>query len=154
MKIPTLGFEDDTKIFKIDVAKVQLLQAIELFIANNFVCAITLAGASEAVLSGILTAKGELTATEQSVKVIENLRSTSTFEVMENTPKNEIYNLWNGARNTMKHHNKNEADFVVVNLFDEAYWLIQRALSNAEKLNLKIENQQEFENWCIVNIHL
>jgi formylmethanofuran:tetrahydromethanopterin formyltransferase len=154
MKIPTLGFEDDTKIYKKDIAKVQLIEAIELFIENNFVCAITLAGASEAVLSGILTAKGELTATEQSVNAIENLRNTTTFEVMESRPKNKIYNLWNSARNTMKHHNKNEADFVVVNLFDEAYWLIQRALSNASKLDIKIENQQEFENWCIVNIHL
>lgn len=55
-----------------------------------------------------------------------------------NRPKNEIFNEWNTARNALKHHGKESEDVISLNLFDEAYWMIKRALSNANKLGISI----------------
>ena len=45
----TLGYQDDVKITKTEIARVQLVQAIELFVAERFLPSITLAGASEEI---------------------------------------------------------------------------------------------------------
>lgn len=43
---------------------------------------------------------------------------------------------------------------MVLNLFDEAYWMIRRALANTKSLSLQISNEVDFENWVIVNINM
>lgn len=73
---------------------------------------------------------------------------------MGNRPKNEIFNEWNTVRNALKHHGKESEDVISLNLFDEAYWMIKRALSNANKLGISIGNELDFENWVIININL
>ena len=73
---------------------------------------------------------------------------------MNGKSKNEIFNEWNSARNTLKHHGKAEDEIVRINLFDEAYWMIKRGLANAKKLEIEIKNELEFENWIIANINM
>lgn len=73
---------------------------------------------------------------------------------MGNRPKNMIFNEWNTARNTLKHHGKESDEAITINLFDEAYWMIKRALSNATKLNITIDNEIDFESWVVININL
>jgi len=51
MLAPTLGYEDDTEISKAEIAQVQLTEAIALFIEERFLCALTLSGAAEEVLT-------------------------------------------------------------------------------------------------------
>jgi len=41
-----------------------------------------------------------------------------------------------------------------MNLFDEAYWMIKRSLANAKKLEVRVKNLDDFENWIVVNINL
>jgi hypothetical protein len=69
-------------------------------------------------------------------------------------PRNEIFNELNSARNSLKHHGKADDEALRINLFDEAFWMIKRSLVNAEKLNVPIRNQLDFENWIIVNINM
>ena len=73
---------------------------------------------------------------------------------MGGRPKNEIFNEWNTARNTLKHHEKESEEAIAINLFDEAYWMIKRALANATKLGSSTHNKVDFENWVIININL
>ena len=66
----------------------------------------------------------------------------------------EYYNAWNKARNAVKHYNKQEAESFTLNQFDEAYWMLERALRNAELLEVAIANRDEYRNWIIVNINM
>lgn len=150
----TLGFEDDTQITKGEIAKIQLAEAINLFLAGKYLCAITLAGAAEEVLARLLNQRGEISVVEKSFQSIQNIREKTGLSVMSGKPKNEIFNEWNSARNTLKHHGKTDDETVTINLFDEAYWMIKRGLANAEKLGISIKNQIDFENWIIVNINM
>lgn len=156
---PTLGYEDDIEISKVELARIQLVEAIKLFIEGNSVCAITLAGASELILAGVLDGLGFKTVVEDSTEAIDAIRGIksangSVLDPMHGKSDKAIYNEWNEARNHLKHHNKNEFSTIKLNLFDEAYWMIKRALVNAKKANVSIKNEQEFENWIIVNINL
>ena len=152
MKNPTLGYEDDQEISKSELGRIQLVEAINLFLNRKFICAITLAGASEAIFSGILSNLGIPTATEQTIEHVEKIREITGLQVAEGLSKNKIFNAWNSARNDLKHHSKGEPDRITLNLFDEAYWMIRRALENSRAASIHIENSQEFENWVIENI--
>jgi hypothetical protein len=154
MKTPTLGYSENTTISKLEIAKLQLNQAISLFLIQKFVCAITLAGASEAVLAGLLTAKSQPSVVEDSTRVIDKIREYTGLKPAGGMKNNEIYKHWNSARNKLKHHSKDEDEYFAVNLFDETYWMIKRALANAKKLDLEIEIADEFENWVIININM
>lgn len=154
MRTPSLGYEDDTRIEKREIAKTQLKEAIALFLDEKFLCAITLAGAAEEVFARLLNAAGEQSVVEKSVESIQRIREVTGLAIMEDRPKKEIFNVWNNARNTIKHHNEKSEEIVTINLFDEAYWMIKRALANASKLHVPISNEVDFENWCIVELHL
>ena len=154
MPTPTLGFQNDTQINKSEIAQTQLKEAIALFLDKNFLCAITLAGAAEAILAGLLNSRGEHSVVEASFKSIQTIREATGLTIMGNRQKNEIFNQWNTARNTLKHHNNKDEEAVTINLFDEAYWMIKRALANTSKLGIRIDNELDFENWCLIKLHI
>lgn len=154
MRTPTLGYENDTQISKIEIAQTQLKEAIALFLNEKFLCAITLAGAAEEILARLLNTHGEQSVVELSFEEIQKLRKETDFAIMGNLPENEIFNQWNNARNSLKHHKKKTEDILTINLFDEAYWMIKRALANASKLGIHIDNELDFESWCIIKLHL
>lgn len=76
------------------------------------------------------------------------------FSALGDKPVNEIFNDWNSARNALKHHGKEYGEEIIINLFDESYWMIKRALTNAKKLQIPIINELDFENWVIINVNL
>jgi hypothetical protein len=151
---PTLGYEADTQISKDEIGQVQLTEAIALFIEKKFLSALTLAGAAEEIFGRLLNSRGEKAVVEQSFVEIQKLRDAADFAVMDHKSKNELFQHWNTARNTVKHHNKTENEMVTINLFDEGYWMIKRALANASRLDINIDNELDFENWCIQQIHI
>lgn len=154
MSAPTLGYEDDTIISKSEIAREQLTEAIALFLNQNFLCSVTLAGAAEGVFAGLLSTDDRKSIVERSGESIEKLREATGLAVMGSLPVKKIYTQWNGARNAIKHHNDKEEKIVAINFFDEAYWMIKRALSNASTLGIPIYNEKDFEDWCILELHL
>ena len=154
MKTVSLGYEDETRISKLEIARVQLCEAISLFLANKYVCSITLAGAAEAVLAGLAKQSGGTSIVEDSAKAIQELRQTTNLSIGGSMNKNDLFTAWNLSRNRLKHHDKEEAETIVINLFDEAYWMIRRAIANAAKIELTIENKVDFENWIIINVNM
>jgi len=153
MHVPTLGYEDDVVISKMDIGKVQIESAIELFIKGNYICATTLAGAAEDVFSGILNSRGLLSVVDISLRQIDTVRNVSDLNVKEIPPKKEFVKIWNYSRNSLKHHNNYEEEILKTNLFDGAYWMIKRAMYNSSQLGVVLDNQSNFENWCMENIH-
>ena len=156
---PSLGYEDDVEILKTEIARIQLVEAINLFLQEKYICAVTLAGASEAIFAGFLSVNGINSVVEDATDAIEIIRNKSNLygnllKPMQGKTDKEIYNVWNGARNNFKHHGKNDDLKITVNIFDESYWMIKRALANAKKSNIFIENENYFENWVVLNINL
>lgn len=154
MPIPTLGYEGVTTLPKTSVAQTQLIEAISLFVANKFLCAITLAGAAEEILGKLLLQKSELSVIRESIQSIQEIRAKTGLAVMGGKSDKEIVDEWNATRNALKHLLAPDQECISINLCDEAYWMIKRALANAQKLNVAIENESDFENWIIININL
>lgn len=154
VKTPTLGYEDDTAISKHEIATIQLEEAITLVMGEKFLCALTLAGAAEEILSRLLNAGDQPSAVEQSAEAVQNIKRVTGLSGLAEVTKPQLFKGWNAARNTVKHHNADESGTVVLNLFDEAYWMIRRALANAKSLDLAVANEPDFENWVITNINM
>jgi hypothetical protein len=150
----TLGYVDDVKITKSEIARVQLVQAIELFVSEKFLPSITLAGAAEEIFGRLIAMQSDDPVIEQAFSEIQRIRDITGLSVMGDKSKKEIFNEWNSVKNNLKHHNNSDGDFIVLNVFDEAYWMIKRALANANKLCVHIHNQNDFENWVIIHINM
>ena len=154
MNTTTLGYEDDSTLSKREIARLQLAEAIEMFLQGKFLCALTLAGAAEGVLAGLLAAGGHQSSIEESTERISSLLNAIGLKPTHAKKDTDYYNEWNKARNAVKHHSKKESEAVTLNQFDEAYWMLERALRNAEIMQLPIANRDDYRNWIIVNVCL
>lgn len=152
MKTPTIGYENDTTLYRSEVARVQLVEAIALFVDTKFLAALTLAGAAEEILGKLVVRQAKLPVIREAAQAIARLRDATGLFIMEGKPEKELIDGWNAGRNTAKHLVAPEEDMVTLNLCDEAYWMIGRALQNATNLHICIENQNEFDNWFIINV--
>ena len=149
-----LRLELPVQIEKREIAQVQLVEAINLFLTERYISCITLAGAAEEIFARLLNQAGRLSIAEISIEEIEKIREKTGLCVMGGKPANQIFNLWNSAKNSLKHHNKTDEDLVELHPFNDAYMMIRRALFNAKELDVLISNGQDFENWLIINIHI
>lgn len=154
MKAPSLGYQEATSMSKFEIARLQIEEAITLFINKKFLCALTLAGAGEEISSRLMNSRGQRSSMEQSADAVIALKKSTGLAALEEVTDRSLYKGWNSARNAAKHHNDDEGETVVLNLFDEAYWMIRRALANTKSLSLRIGNEVDFENWVIVNINM
>lgn len=147
-----LRLDEEPVLFtKREIARIQLVEAICLFLAEKYISCTTLAGAAEEIFARLLNSSGQSSIAEISIDEIEKIREETGLNVMGGRPRNEIYNLWNSARNSLKHHNKSAPEEVGLHLFNDAYMMIRRALFNAKSLDVSIHNSQEFENWLIAD---
>ena len=154
MNVPSLGHEDDSTLTKRDIARRQVVESINLFLRGDFICALTLAGAAEGVLAGLLAAEGRESAVEESTSRIRSLLDSIGLHTIKPRKDTDYYADWNKARNLAKHHGKSESGSVTLNQFDEAYWMIERALRNASLLTLTVDNADDYRNWVIANINM
>lgn len=146
----SLGITEVETFRKDEIAKIQLAELIELFVAENFICAITLAGASEELFAGLVRSQGKSPAIEDSYIQIESIQDETSLNVMERKKKRDVIRDWNHVKNRTKHHDKDESEVIEFNACDEAYWLIKRSLANCKLLGMSISNENTFENWVIV----
>ena len=121
MKNPTLGYEEDIEISKGEIATIQLEEAILLFLDQKFLCALTLAGAAEEILSRLANSIGQPSAAESSAAAILKLKSQSGVAGLANASQSSLFTQWNKGRNELKHHDPKGSEMVVLNVFDEAY---------------------------------
>ncbi len=146
------SYEEDIVISKLNLAKIQLEDAIDLFLSGKRISVVTLAGAAEEIFSRLLNLKDEKSAAEKTWQHIEEVREETGLEFAGERTKKDAFKEWNELRNILKHHSKNDKDPVEFSPFDEAYEMINRANVNAERLGIYAKNRQEYENWIIENI--
>ncbi|MBL8391292.1 MAG: hypothetical protein JNN21_05390 [Candidatus Accumulibacter sp.] len=151
---PTLGFEDESLLSKADIGLAQLEDAIFLFINGRRISAVTLAGAADGIFSGLLKQQGQTSLAEDTWSHIEKVREITGLFYAGDRTKKDAFNEWNDARNRLKHHDGRDEEHLRINVFDEAYFAIERASLGAEKLGLKAANHQEYKNWLISNVFM
>ena len=81
------------------------------------------------------------------------IREKTGLPIMGTKSEREMIDDWNATRNSFKHLIGPEDEPIILNLCDEAYWMIRRALANAQSLQVQISNAQDFENWVIINVN-
>ncbi|MEP4547388.1 MAG: hypothetical protein ABJ000_14520 [Saccharospirillum sp.] len=151
----SIGFKEAGTFSKPAVAKTQLNRAIDLFLQQDFICSLTLAGAADAVLAGILISQGEEPAHEASYYLLKTFRKVLDLDpVIDQKSKAAIFREWNSGRNRLKHHDEKDDLEFQMNDCDEAYWMIRRALRNAAKLGLEIVQKEIFDAWAEANVRL
>lgn len=109
-----------------DVARIQIDRAIELYFQNDFISALTLAGAGEEILGGILKSFKVVTTQDEIVsKILEKHEGLSYGDV---TTKG-----LNNARNILKHfvEDPNRLNFRPL---DECVLMLLRAINNYVKI--------------------
>lgn len=67
----TLGYMDARIFSKIDLVRIKLNAAIKLFIEEEFICSLTLAGAAEEIFSGLMRYQGKTLAIELACSSID-----------------------------------------------------------------------------------
>lgn len=151
MGTPTIGYEGDSTLTRSEVARLQLVEAIDLFVAEKFLAALTLAGAAEEILGKLLVHRLAMPIIKESARAVTQLRGETGLSIMNEKSEKELVDLWNSARNMAKHLVNPDDQSITFNLCDEAYWMIRRALENAERLHIAVVNKSSFENWFIIN---
>lgn len=144
--------EDDSDIGKASLAKMQLEDAIDLFLTGKRISAITLAGAADGIFAGLLKQQGEDSAANEVWNSIADIRQNTGLKYAGEGTEKDAFSKWNNSRNRLKHHDGKEGGTLLFNVFDEAFLSIQRANKDGEKLGVVAKNRQEYENWIIENI--
>lgn len=146
--------EAESEISKATLAKIQLEDAIDLFLAGKRVSAITLAGAADGIFTGLLKQRGDEPVAKKVWRNIVEIRERTGLAYAGDRTEKDAFNEWNNSRNRMKHHDGEEGDTLTFNVFDEAYLSIRRANSDGDKLGVVAKNRQKYENWLIENIYM
>lgn len=139
----------------LEISMEQLEDAIELFLAENYVSAITLAGASDAIFSGVLEKKGLDPISVETWKDISEVRENTGLSYGGDFTRKELFHQWNNIRNRLKHYN-GEKDKIVLEFFpeDDAYEAIRRSLAGADKVGLEPRNKFDFDKYVIPKYHM
>lgn len=141
---------EDVTISKLDLASAQLEDAIQLFLQARYWSAITLAGAADGIFSGLLK---EDAPDGSTWREIEELRASTGLRIAGNRSEKEVFAEWNHSRNRLKHHGRDEDDSLRLNAFDEAYSALQRANLGGDRLNVRVNSRDDYENWLMINIY-
>ena len=147
------SFEQDLTLTKQDIARLQLEDAIDLFLARKWISAVTLAGAAAEIFKDLLKLQGEPSVVDETWRHIEEVRAATGLPYAgSRTKKEEAIHDWNETRNTLKHHGSKDQDPLTFSAFDAAFEMINRANIDGECLGVCAENRQDYENWCVENI--
>ncbi len=118
------------KLTKLEIAETQLNRAIKLFLSGeDYISAITLAGASEEIIGKLLNQRGHTNALEELVDISQKIEKKLYGD---NVSRKDYISLANYYRDRLKHINDGADLFFSVDY--EAAGLIDRAISNYFKL--------------------
>jgi hypothetical protein len=137
--------DDITIIEKAEVGRLQLEDAIRMFLAESYFSAVTLAGAADGFFCGLIESAGVPTPAERTRSEIENLRAKG-IPLLGTISRKEAFKTWNVARNALKHHStEKDGEYLETYPIDEAYEWIERAKQSGQLLSIEARNYVEFE---------
>lgn len=134
----TLDLDKMLTLTKLEVAEHQVERALRLLEENEYVCAITLAGAAEEILGKLLEKQGKEHALGSFVKTCV---ATGKIAYNENWSRKDFAEMANSFRNDLKHYTDGQAITIpreaAVEILDRAienfYALTGRATPNMRR---------------------
>ena len=135
-----------TSLTQTDAANHQLEKSISLFITeNDFICAITLAGAADGILSSLVKKRGMKTAFHDQKEALKRYNHGLTDKQINDLHLNLV-------RNAFKHATMDEGENKEYALETESILYITRAIDNYIRLDLPITHRiKEFIYWVNEN---
>lgn len=132
-------------ISKLDAARIQIDSAIDHYFQNDHVCAVTLAGAAEDILAGLLDVSGQQTAFEFLHDWYQENFSTTVSK------KEFSQRMLNQGRNWLKHADK-EPDSKFEITERDSIVMLMRAIGCFQKLTKKrTEKMENFYRYWEMN---
>jgi hypothetical protein len=131
-------------INKIEIALNQLKTAIELFNKKNYISAITLAGASEEILSRIAEAEKGTSAVRGIKKIFDFF---ADYTKKDRIPYSKIRKEFNQIKNELKHNNSGTNETLKENFEHEAVEFILGAIMNYEVIFGETPNEPEVKEF-------
>ncbi|WP_269617708.1 hypothetical protein [Zhongshania sp. BJYM1] len=129
---------------KENVAKEQLEDGIVLFLEKRYVSSLTLLGAAAEIFEGLIHSKEGIEPFNHEWTRANKVRSILGIKHIS---KGEIRKIYNEAKNQVKHHDLGDDESIQLDRFGEAFMMIQRATSGANRLNIKYKNKLKYEKW-------
>lgn len=139
-------FDKLTVLSQIEIAVHQLEKSISLFInEKDFICTITLAGAADGILGGLLKKQGKKTTHDQHKEILRKHNHGLTDKELNDLHLNMV-------RNEFKHVTRDENETKDYALETESILYITRGISNyillKQELTIKMA---DFINWARIN---
>ena len=140
------NFDKLTTLSQIEIAVHQLEKSISLFInEKDFICAITLAGAADGILGGLLKRQGKKTTHDQHKEALRKYSHGLTDKELNDLHLNMV-------RNDFKHITREEHETKDYALETESILYITRGVSNYILLKRELTSKMvEFINWAHKN---
>jgi len=112
---------------KIELAERQLRRAVLLFMnEEDYISATTLAGAADGILEQYVKRRGDRTALEREVEILEDLYEPNDAP----PPGGNWFNLLRFPQNELKHFSRPEQETITANFCEDAKEVLNRALWN------------------------
>lgn len=131
-----------TKFTKLAAATIQLDRAIELFLAEDFLCAMTLGGAAEDILGALTRLAGNEPATDF---IVQFHQQDKPGEMFHGYSGKQIMDELNRPRNAAKHADKEQEAFEVDVIW--ACQMLMRAIPMARDLGYESQQMADFHGW-------
>ncbi|MFA6261448.1 MAG: hypothetical protein WC760_08270 [Bacteroidia bacterium] len=124
---------------KIDIALIQLRTSIQLYNKDNFIAALTLAGAAEEILGKISKKNSKTNAAIEEKIFIDQI---ADIYKKDRPSYNKVLNLRHKLKNEIKHNDRGDNDDIIHDFKCEAETFILGAIRNYELIFREIPNDR------------
>ncbi|WP_194867433.1 hypothetical protein [Pseudoalteromonas sp. PPB1] len=129
---------------KINLAKEQLEDAIDMLVNGRYISCLTLAGAAEEVFTALADAK----LGKNPFNLIHELINYDlAAEGHQQISRGRFRKVRNGARNLVKHHDQGDDESVHINRRGQAVATLGQAMISADMLEVKYKNKRKYNAW-------
>lgn len=129
---------------KINLAKEQLEDAIELLLNGRYISCLTLAGAAEAIFT---TLAEEKTGKNPFNLIHEIINYDLVAEGRQQVSRGKFRKVRNRARNLVKHHDVGDEESVHINRRGQAEVALGQAMISADMLEVKYKHKRKYNAW-------
>jgi hypothetical protein len=129
---------------KINLAKEQLEDAIDMLVNGRYISCLTLAGAAEEVFTALADAK----LGKNPFNLIHELINYDLVaEGHQQISRGKFRKVRNSARNSVKHHDQGDDESVHLNRCGQAVATLGQAMISADMLEVKYKNKRKYNAW-------
>lgn len=129
---------------KINIAKEQLEDGIDLFLEKRYISSLTLLGAASEIFSNLYYEKHGVHPLDLEWERANRIRSILGHPHIS---KSQLKRINNSAKNKIKHHDVGDPDRMYINRFGEAFMMLQIAAGTGEALGVKYKNKSQYKRW-------